>query len=43
MLDNDLNILAVQVIDWEWTASVPLELFTPPFWIAGQEPARLAR
>ena len=36
IVDDDLDILAV--IDWEWTGSIPRQLFTPPSWIAGQEP-----
>lgn len=36
MVDDDLNILAI--IDWEWTGSIPRQLFTPPSWIAGREP-----
>ncbi|KAK7431675.1 hypothetical protein QQZ08_001894 [Neonectria magnoliae] len=36
IVDDDLNILAV--IDWEWTGSIPRQLFTPPSWIAGREP-----
>ena len=30
IVDDDLNNLAV--IDWEWTGSIPRQLFTPPSW-----------
>ena len=36
LVDEELNILAV--IDWEWAALIPRQLFTPPTWIAGREP-----
>ncbi|EEQ91569.2 uncharacterized protein BDCG_06689 [Blastomyces dermatitidis ER-3] len=34
-VDNDLNI--VSIIDWEWSHTIPLQMFLPPSWITGQE------
>ncbi|EEP78740.1 predicted protein [Uncinocarpus reesii 1704] len=34
-VDDDLNI--VSVIDWEWSHTIPLQMFLPPSWITGQE------
>ncbi|GAB1313510.1 hypothetical protein MFIFM68171_03720 [Madurella fahalii] len=35
IVDDELNILAI--IDREWTGSIPRQLFTLPFWVAGRE------
>lgn len=40
IVNDDLDILAI--IDWEWTGSIPRQLFTPPFWIAGRESPSIA-
>ncbi|EAS34713.3 uncharacterized protein CIMG_00067 [Coccidioides immitis RS] len=34
-VDADLNIISV--IDWEWSHTVPPQMFVPPSWITGQE------
>ncbi|KAL2370348.1 hypothetical protein RJ035_002627 [Blastomyces gilchristii] len=34
-VDNDLNI--VSIIDWEWSHTIPPQMFLPPSWITGQE------
>ncbi|EEP80947.1 predicted protein [Uncinocarpus reesii 1704] len=34
-VDENLNI--VSVIDWEWSHTVPSQMFLPPSWITGQE------
>ncbi|KAH0539145.1 hypothetical protein FGG08_004317 [Glutinoglossum americanum] len=35
MMDENLNI--VSVIDWEWSRTVPAQLFVPPEWLTGYE------
>ncbi|KJZ68717.1 hypothetical protein HIM_11895 [Hirsutella minnesotensis 3608] len=37
LVDDDFHILAI--IDWEFSGSIPLQLFTPPPWIMGHDPA----
>ncbi|KID98471.1 phosphotransferase enzyme family protein, partial [Metarhizium majus ARSEF 297] len=39
IVDNDFSILGV--IDWEFTSSIPLRMFTPPSWITGHDPDML--
>ncbi|EEP78302.1 predicted protein [Uncinocarpus reesii 1704] len=34
-VDADLNIISI--IDWEWSHTVPPQMFVPPSWITGQE------
>ncbi|KAI1916105.1 hypothetical protein LOZ58_004392 [Ophidiomyces ophidiicola] len=34
-VDDNLNIISV--IDWEWSHTVPPQMFVPPSWITGQE------
>ncbi|EGD97990.1 serine/threonine protein kinase [Trichophyton tonsurans CBS 112818] len=34
-VDDDLNIISV--IDWEWSHTIPSQMFIPPSWICGQE------
>ncbi|EER37404.1 conserved hypothetical protein [Histoplasma capsulatum H143] len=34
-VDDDLNIISI--IDWEWSHTVPPQMFVPPSWITGQE------
>lgn len=36
IVDDELNITGI--IDWEWSAVIPRQLFMPPTWIAGEEP-----
>ncbi|KAI9813342.1 MAG: hypothetical protein M1832_006357 [Thelocarpon impressellum] len=33
IVDDDFNVLAI--IDWEWSHTVPLQLFVPPSWLTG--------
>ncbi|KAK5988873.1 hypothetical protein PT974_10370 [Cladobotryum mycophilum] len=33
----DENFHIQGIIDWEWTGTVPLQMFTPPAWITGQD------
>ncbi|KAH0558658.1 hypothetical protein GP486_004689 [Trichoglossum hirsutum] len=35
MVDEDLNI--VSIINWEWSRTVPAQLFVPPEWLTGYE------
>lgn len=37
LVDDDFHILAI--IDWEFSGTIPLQLFTPPPWIMGHDPA----
>ncbi|KJZ68785.1 hypothetical protein HIM_11829 [Hirsutella minnesotensis 3608] len=39
LIDDDFHILAI--IDWEFSGTIPLQLFTPPPWIMGHDPATL--
>lgn len=39
IVDDDFNILGV--IDWEFTGTVPQQLFVPPPWITGHDPDTL--
>ncbi|EFY93995.1 phosphotransferase [Metarhizium robertsii ARSEF 23] len=38
-VDDDFHILGI--IDWEFTGTIPLQLFTPPPWITGHDPDTL--
>lgn len=38
-IDDDFNI--VGIIDWEFTSTIPLQLFSPPPWITGTDPGTL--
>ncbi|KMU92260.1 hypothetical protein CIHG_10105 [Coccidioides immitis H538.4] len=35
LVDDDLNI--VSVLDWEWSHTIPLQMFVPPPWLSGCE------
>ncbi|PGH12393.1 hypothetical protein AJ79_04341 [Helicocarpus griseus UAMH5409] len=35
MIDDDYNIIAI--LDWEWSHTVPVQLFVPPSWLANTE------
>lgn len=35
LVDNDLNI--VSVLDWEWSHTIPAQMFVPPPWLTGLE------
>ncbi|OAX78043.1 hypothetical protein ACJ72_07653, partial [Emergomyces africanus] len=35
LVDDDLNI--VSVLDWEWSHTIPLQMFLPPPWLTGFE------
>ncbi|KKZ68114.1 hypothetical protein EMCG_06224 [[Emmonsia] crescens] len=35
LVDNDLNI--VSVLDWEWSHTIPVQMFVPPSWLDGLE------
>ncbi|KAM4067537.1 phosphotransferase enzyme family protein [Hirsutella rhossiliensis] len=39
LVDDDFHILAI--IDWEFSGTIPLQLFTPPPWIMGHDPDTL--
>lgn len=39
LIDDDFHILAI--IDWEFSGTIPLQLFTPPPWIMGDDPDTL--
>lgn len=34
-VDDDLTIIAV--VDWEWSHTIPAQMFLPPSWLGGQE------
>ncbi|KAH0601266.1 hypothetical protein MHUMG1_00138 [Metarhizium humberi] len=38
-VDDDFHILGI--IDWEFTSTIPLQLFTPPPWVTGHDPDTL--
>ncbi|EER25477.1 hypothetical protein CPC735_065770 [Coccidioides posadasii C735 delta SOWgp] len=35
LVDDDLNILSV--LDWEWSHTIPVQMFVPPSWLDGLE------
>ncbi|KAM5442587.1 hypothetical protein MferCBS31731_002466 [Microsporum ferrugineum] len=35
LVDDDLNI--VSVLDWEWSHTIPAQMFLPPSWLTGLE------
>lgn len=35
IIDDDYNI--VSILDWEWSHTVPAQLFVPPFWLTNQD------
>ncbi|EQL34180.1 hypothetical protein, variant [Blastomyces dermatitidis ATCC 26199] len=35
LVDDDLNI--VSVLDWEWSHTIPVQMFIPPSWLDGLE------
>ncbi|EER24264.1 hypothetical protein CPC735_056340 [Coccidioides posadasii C735 delta SOWgp] len=35
LVDDDLNI--VSVLDWEWSHTIPIQMFVPPSWLDGLE------
>ncbi|KAI2130544.1 hypothetical protein LOY97_005644 [Ophidiomyces ophidiicola] len=35
LVDEDLNITSV--LDWEWTHTIPQQMFVPPLWLTGCE------
>ncbi|KAI9855623.1 MAG: hypothetical protein M1824_005950 [Vezdaea acicularis] len=41
VVDADYNILAV--LDWEWSRTVPIQLFIPPTWLTGYDADIIAR
>lgn len=38
-VDDDFHILGI--IDWQFTSTIPIQLFTPPPWITGHDPDTL--
>ncbi|KID70116.1 phosphotransferase enzyme family protein, partial [Metarhizium hybridum] len=38
-VDDDFHILGI--IEWEFTSTIPLQLFTPPPWVTGHDPDTL--
>lgn len=39
LIDDGFHIVAI--IDWEFAGTIPLQLFTPPPWITGHDPATM--
>jgi hypothetical protein len=35
LVDQDMNITAV--LDWEWSRTVPVQMFVPPTWLTGSD------
>ncbi|KAI1992052.1 hypothetical protein LOZ51_003675 [Ophidiomyces ophidiicola] len=35
LVDDDLDI--VSILDWEWSHTIPLQMFVPPSWLSGHE------
>ncbi|WEW57028.1 hypothetical protein PRK78_002487 [Emydomyces testavorans] len=35
ILDDKLNVISV--LDWEWSHTIPAQLFVPPSWLTGEE------
>ncbi|KAI1937030.1 hypothetical protein LOZ57_006697 [Ophidiomyces ophidiicola] len=40
IIDDDLNIISV--LDWEWSHTVPVQMFVPPSWLTNQDVVQIS-